>query len=85
MAITDAKIHPSDRMTSRERLLAAYRGEEVDRLPYWAKVANPTWRLGQPAAVHDVLEDFARHRLGLVAAHAAPRFECLDGVHVVPP
>jgi len=45
------QIHPDDRMTSRERLLAAYRGEEVDRLPFWAKVANDTWRLGQPGPV----------------------------------
>jgi uroporphyrinogen-III decarboxylase len=27
-------------MTSRQRVLAAYRGEPVDRLPFWAKVAN---------------------------------------------
>ncbi len=42
------KVHPGDEMTSRGRLLAAYRGEAVDRLPFWAKVANNTWRLGQP-------------------------------------
>ncbi len=53
MTKTDGKVHPSDQMTSRERLLAAYRGQEVDRLPYWAKVANPTWRLGQPKRVQD--------------------------------
>ena len=45
------KVHATDEMTSRERLLAAYRGEEVDRLPYWAKVANQTWRLSQPQKV----------------------------------
>ncbi len=44
-------LHPSDKMTSRQRLLAAYRGEPVDRLPYWAKVANLTWRSSQPEAV----------------------------------
>jgi hypothetical protein len=38
-------------MTSRQRLLAAYRGQEVDRLPFWAKVTNPTWRSSQPDAV----------------------------------
>jgi hypothetical protein len=38
-------------MTSRERLLAAYRGEEVDRLPYWPKVLGGNWRSGQQAAV----------------------------------
>jgi uroporphyrinogen-III decarboxylase len=47
----DAKVHPQDRMTSRERLLAAYAGQEVDRLPYWAKIANPTWRNSQPQDV----------------------------------
>ncbi len=47
----DGKVHATDRMTSRERLLAAYRGEEVDRLPWWAKVINPTWRLSQPERV----------------------------------
>ena len=51
MANSNGKIHPSDQMTSRERLLAAYRGDEVDRLPYWAKVANPTWRRSQPDSV----------------------------------
>ena len=51
MATTGARIHPTDTMTSRERMLAAYRGEEVDRLPYWAKVANSTWRTSQPREV----------------------------------
>ena len=50
------KVHPGDEMTSRERLLAAYRGREVDRLPFWAKVANPTWRLSQPREVRDLSE-----------------------------
>jgi len=45
------KVHPSDEMTSRERLLAAYRREPVDRLPYWAKVTNSTWRRSQPAEI----------------------------------
>jgi hypothetical protein len=45
------KVHSDDRMTSRERLLAAYRGEAVDRLPFWAKVTNSTWRLSQPPEV----------------------------------
>ncbi len=48
---TDGKVVPADRMTSRARLLAAYRGEEVDRLPFWAKVTNGTWRRSQPAEV----------------------------------
>lgn len=32
-------------------MLAAYRGDEVDRLPYWPKIANPTWCAGQPESV----------------------------------
>lgn len=40
-------------MTSRRRLLAAYRGEEVDRLPWWAKVTNATWRSSQPDDVRE--------------------------------
>ena len=51
-----AKLHPSDAMTSRQRLLAAYRGEEVDRLPYWAKVSNGTWKAGQPKRVQDMTD-----------------------------
>ena len=51
MAGVIAALHPVDRMTSRERMLAAYRGEEVDRLPYWVKVTNDTWRTSQPDAV----------------------------------
>jgi hypothetical protein len=51
-------------MTSRERLLAAYRGQEVDRLPYWAKVTNRTWRSSQPEPVqnwsNDELLDYIR-------------------------
>ncbi len=49
----NGRIHPTDTMTSRERLLAAYRGQPVDRLPYWAKVTNPTWRTSQPAHVRN--------------------------------
>ena len=49
----NGKVHPTDEMTSRQRLLAAYRGEAVDRLPYWAKVANDTWRTTQPRHVRD--------------------------------
>jgi len=49
----DGKVFPDDELTSRQRLLAAYRGEEVDRLPYWAKVTNPTWRAAQPEPVRN--------------------------------
>jgi hypothetical protein len=51
MARADGRVFASDAMTSRGRLLAAYRGEAVDRLPYWAKVCNSTWRLSQPQRV----------------------------------
>ena len=44
----EGKVHPTDEMTSRQRLLAAYAGGEIDRLPYWAKVTNKTWRTTQP-------------------------------------
>ncbi|MFB3892797.1 MAG: uroporphyrinogen decarboxylase family protein [Phycisphaerae bacterium] len=49
--MADGKVFPTDRMTSRERLLAAYRGQEVDRIPWWAKATNDNWRAGQPAAI----------------------------------
>lgn len=35
-------------MTTRERIFAALRGEEVDRFPVWLKMANDTWRTTQP-------------------------------------
>jgi len=35
-------------MTGRERISAAMRGDEVDRFPVWLKMANSTWRAGQP-------------------------------------
>lgn len=80
MAITDGKIHPSDRMTSRERLLAAYHGDDVDRLPYWAKVANPTWRLGQPGAV----QAWSTREL-LDYIHADGIFHCAGGIAITRP
>ena len=46
-----AGARPPDGMSSRERLLAAYRREAVDRLPFWAKITNETWRRGQPEAI----------------------------------
>jgi uroporphyrinogen-III decarboxylase len=58
-------IRPDDRMTSRERMLAAYRGREVDRLPFWAKVANDTWRTSQPEAVRKLTD---RELLDLIGA-----------------
>ena len=51
MSVGTGKLHAEDKMTSRQRLLAAYRGQKVDRLPYWAKITNPTWLLSQPEQV----------------------------------
>ncbi len=48
------KVFPKDKMTSRERMLAAYRGEKVDRLPYWVKIANGTWLTNQPENVRNL-------------------------------
>lgn len=50
----DARVHAPDEMTSRQRLLAAYRREPTDRLPFWAKVTNETWRRGQPEKVRNL-------------------------------
>ncbi len=36
------------RMTTRERISAVLRREEVDRFPVWLKMANDTWRSAQP-------------------------------------
>jgi uroporphyrinogen-III decarboxylase len=35
-------------MTSRERILAVLRGEEVDRFPVWLKMLGNDWRKAQP-------------------------------------
>lgn len=40
----------ADTMTSRERILNALRGEEVDRFPVWLKMGG-AWVKGQPAEV----------------------------------
>lgn len=41
-------ITPVSTMTSRERTLAALKGEEVDRFPVWLKMAGKSWQGGQP-------------------------------------
>jgi uroporphyrinogen-III decarboxylase len=41
-------ITTTDLMTSRERILAALEGREVDRFPVWLKMANQTWQSAQP-------------------------------------
>lgn len=38
-------------MTTRERIQATIDGEEVDRFPVWLKMANSTWRTGQPESI----------------------------------
>jgi uroporphyrinogen-III decarboxylase len=52
----DGRVFASDRMTSRQRLLAALHGQETDRVPYWAKVCNDTWRTTQPADVRQLTD-----------------------------
>ena len=73
----EGKVFPSDEMTSRERLLAAYRREPVDRVPYWAKVANSTWRRSQPEAVRELSD-----RELLDGIHADGIFHAPGGVRV---
>ena len=41
-------IRAADEMTSRQRLLAAYHGEQIDRLPYWVKLSGLTWQGREP-------------------------------------
>ena len=53
----NARVFPDDELTSRQRLLAAYAGQPTDRIPFWAKVANSTWRTSQPQTVRE-LDDF---------------------------
>lgn len=73
-------IHPGEEMTSRQRLLAAYRGQEVDRLPFWAKITNPTWRLSQPKHIQDLAD-----RALLDYIHADGLFVLPAGVCVICP
>jgi uroporphyrinogen-III decarboxylase len=86
------KVSPEDEMTSRERMLAAYRGEPTDRLPYWAKVANNTWRSRQSEPVRAMtgpeLLDFIRadgifgigHGVRQVAPHVEVSQSETDGI-----
>jgi len=76
----NGKVHTSDEMSSRERLLAAYRGEPTDRLPYWAKVCNSTWRTSQPREVRE-LSDVAL--LDSICADGI--FGCASAVRTVSP
>lgn len=44
-------------MTSRERILATFRGEPVDRFPVWLKMANATWQKPQPEPYRSMAPD----------------------------
>lgn len=67
-------------MTSRQRLLATYDGLETDRIAFWAKVANPTWRSSQPPNVQ-IWSD--RELLDYIEADGI--FGCPHGVRIVRP
>jgi uroporphyrinogen-III decarboxylase len=43
-------------MTNRERILAVFRGEKVDRFPVWLKMANRTWQNSQPEPYRSMSE-----------------------------
>ena len=67
-------LRPNDRMTSRERMLATYRGQEVDRLAFWAKVANETWRTTQPDAIRTLSDVELLDFIGADGIFHAPGF-----------
>jgi len=72
---TNGMVFSNDAITSRERLLRAYRGEPVDRVPYWAKIANGVWQNNQPEPFHSMSE---RELLDFI--HADGFFFCDHGV-----
>jgi len=78
----DGKVFPADEMTSRQRLLAAYRGQQVDRLPYWAKIANPTWRSSQPGRIRDMPETQLLDYIHADGLFGVPRAISVDRPHV---
>jgi len=45
---TETAHTSTETMTSRERIYATLRGDEVDRFPVWLKMANRTWQTCQP-------------------------------------
>jgi hypothetical protein len=71
--LAGARLHASDEMTSRERLLAAYRREPVDRLPFWAKVTNETWRRSQPARIRALSDEELLDYIAADGIFHAPR------------
>jgi uroporphyrinogen-III decarboxylase len=54
----------TETMTSRDRMLATLRCEEVDRFPVWLKMANPTWRAMQPEPYRSMGGDELLRRCG---------------------
>ena len=55
----NGKVLKADEMTSRQRMLAAYRGGPVDRLPFWAKV--PFGDPGIMSIGHEIALETAAH------------------------
>ena len=68
-------------MSSRQRLLAAYRGQPVDRLPFWAKVTNPNWRLGQPERVRQWSDPQLLDFIHADGIFGLPRFASIASPH----
>ena len=73
-------VHPTDEMTSRQRLLAAYHGRQVDRLPYWVKLGRLTWRDAEPRGAKNW-----SYREKLDYIHADGLFYVGHGARVVRP
>ncbi len=46
--MSPAPTPSTETMTTRERIYATIRGEEVDRFPVWLKMTNRTWQNPQP-------------------------------------
>jgi hypothetical protein len=46
-----------ERMTSRERILASLRGDDVDRFPVWLKMLANDWRKAQPEPYRSLPDD----------------------------
>jgi hypothetical protein len=69
-------------MSSRQRLLAVYRGLPVDRLPFWAKVTNRNWRLGQPQRVRDWSDPQLLDFIHADGIFTVPRFASTASPHV---
>ncbi len=44
----------TETMTTRERILATIRGQQVDRFPVWLKMTNRTWQCSQPEPYCDM-------------------------------